>query len=435
MIIKKHIRINMIKFNQKSIGYLSIFFLTIIPLFYLPLANNKVVLFTPDDFQINLKTSNGASNYSITQSVTYDVEINLTLTHTSGGPSYDNYYFKIPRLNERSPNSSLSRDCPPFQESDLLYSKVTGADDPPYLEIDEFNNTYEVFNSTTILDSNQVTFDQFYRVTLNEVTFGNLLSLDITMDDYDVNDEIFDLYCNDTEQYYERDNAALITKSNEIAGAFSNPARKAYAIAQWIDTYVEYNDSMPAEEKGALWAFNQNPKSGDCSEFSSLMVTLLRIQGIPARKVTGYLLSSSSNFKPYVGYSRNFTWINNDINLLGHAWVEYYIPGVGWISCEPQVASLYKTSSYYRLTENIGAWFTIPAWNGTHIEYLDLSEYTAKYTSYSLGYDWRYSLNITVIDSNFTPDPDYLGFLINIAIILGVIALVGLVIYIIIKKT
>jgi hypothetical protein len=115
--------------------------------------------------------------------------------------------------------------------------------------------------------------------------------------------------------------------------------------------------------------------------------------------------------------------------------VEYYIPEIGWVSCEPQISNLYKTSSYSRFTENVGAWFTIPDWNGTQIIYENLSEYTKRFNTYSAGYDWNYTFTYTVIDTSFITAPNILDIIVPVAIILGVIALVGLVIYVIVKKT
>lgn len=421
-------------FKRKHFGFLFMFLLILVPILYIPFTHLTVVSFTSDGLLLKPSTIDLPSNYSVTQSVTYDVEINMTLTHTYAGAGANRYYFKMPRLDEHGPNSSLTEDCAPFQESELLYTKVTGSDDTPWIEQDRFNNSYDVFNTTTITNGNEITLDQNYRITVNEVKFGNLLSLDITMDDYDVHDEIFDLYCNNTEQYYERDDAGLIAKSNEIAGAYTNPARKAYEIAKWVDANLNYNDAMPVQEMGALWAFNQVPKQGDCSEFSSLMVTLLRIQGIPARKVGGYMLSSSSDFEPSVGYTKTYIWTNTEVTLPGHAWVEYYIPGVGWVSCEPQLSSTYKTSSYLRFINTLGAWITIPDWEPSQIVYRNYSEYNVLFESYSAGFDFDYSFKFTVIDTDFIPGIE-LEFFITIAIIVGVIALVAIVIVVIIKKT
>jgi transglutaminase-like putative cysteine protease len=155
------------------------------------------------------------------------------------------------------------------------------------------------------------------------------------------------------------------------------------------------------------------------------MITLLRIQGIPARKVTGYLISDSSDFRPSIGYTRTFTYPD----FLGHAWVEYYIPNIGWISCEPQVSSLYKTSSYRSLTQNNGAWFDFPPTPTS------ISEFTWLLTTNAADYELDYTLTITVTGINLNPEINWLEIIVPIAIIIGVVVLVGLVIYVIVKKT
>ena len=93
----------------------------------------------------------GVSNYTISQSVTYEVTLNFTLTHKFG-PS--DYYFKFARLDNRVPNSSSTRYCPPYQESELKYSNITGYESSEILEghQDRFNNTYDSFNATLPID-------------------------------------------------------------------------------------------------------------------------------------------------------------------------------------------------------------------------------------------------------------------------------------------
>lgn len=76
--------------------------------------------------EINLSAVDGVSNYQVNQSVTYQVEINYTLTHTK--PGSQPYLFKVARLNDRQPNSTLTQYCPPYQEAELLYNSITGYD-------------------------------------------------------------------------------------------------------------------------------------------------------------------------------------------------------------------------------------------------------------------------------------------------------------------
>jgi transglutaminase-like putative cysteine protease len=75
--------------------------------------------------------------------------------------------------------------------------------------------------------------------------------------------------------------------------------------------------------------------SGYCVHYTSSMVMLLRLAGIPARAVTGYRYAFP--FEKADEYKVN--------NSCAHAWPEAYIEGAGWIPFEP-------TAAYYTPTEN-----------------------------------------------------------------------------------
>ncbi len=77
----------------------------------------------PYPYPLSASPNNGVSKFNITQSVTYQVEINFTLTHNSG---LGDYYFKFARLNDRMPNSTLTQYTPPYQDSKLLFNNITG---------------------------------------------------------------------------------------------------------------------------------------------------------------------------------------------------------------------------------------------------------------------------------------------------------------------
>jgi len=117
------------------------------------LAFLLLIVSFPLNFNTELKVSSstGVSNYSIDQSVTYQVEINYTFTHTR--ISTQSYSFKIARLNDRQPNSSLTQYTPPYQEAQLLYNSITGYDTLIMGSNDKFNNTYDLFNVTDMSTS------------------------------------------------------------------------------------------------------------------------------------------------------------------------------------------------------------------------------------------------------------------------------------------
>jgi len=378
---------------MKILKFSFILAIIIFPIVFLPL---NVVIFSPSQLKlttITISSDNGVSNYEITQSVTYQIEINFSLIHQSGPAG--NYWFKFSRLNDRQPNSTLTQYCGPYQESELQYSSIIGSDDDPFIYRDKFNNTYDIFNASYLSPSETITLNQQYEITLNEVFYNNINPSEIGI--YDTSDEMFSLYCNNSEVYYEKDDFNINATSYSIVNPSDNPVAKAQKICDWVVDHLNYSDSLPEEEKGAKWAYDN--QMGDCSEYSSLMITLLRCQGIPARKVTGFVISDDPSIKPYVGQEWSFSSRSNgQTNIMGHAWVEYYVPNIGWIACDPtwdDTEDYFNHIDYFRLNFNIGAWFSIP-------ELSDESEFPHPCIVYMVSstFDYEYNLNLKVISTN-----------------------------------
>ncbi|GAG94543.1 unnamed protein product, partial [marine sediment metagenome] len=210
----------------------------------------------PLNFNSELKVSstNGVSNYSINQSITYQVEINFSLTYQSG--SAGDYFFKFSRLNDRQPNSSLTQYSGPYQESELQYSSIIGSDNDPFIYRDRFNNTFDIFNGTSLSPSETITLNQQYEVTLNEVLFNDINPSEIGV--YNTSDEMFSLYCNNSELYYERDDFNINATSYSIVNPSDNPIVKAQKINDWVIDHLVYSVTLPngTQEMGAKWAYD-----------------------------------------------------------------------------------------------------------------------------------------------------------------------------------
>lgn len=361
--------------------------------------------------------TNGVSNFQIAQNVTYQVEMNYTLTQMSGTQFY---IFKVARFNDRQPDSPLTPYCPPYQVLESFEGNITGWDVIEEGFIDKFNNTYDRFNAT-LNPSEEITLNYNYNITLNDIYFTEINDGDIGT--YNPGDEIHTLY-NVTEKYYNCSQPELITLSNNIVGSLTNPVDKARAIFNWIATNIEYEEQ--SHEIGAYEAYTQ--RKGDCSDISDLMITLLRIQSIPARKVTGFMISNNPRHRPVVGnqylFDLNYvgaTQTQSSTNqILGHAWIEYFIPSIGWIACDPTWKEGYFNGiDFLRFNLNVGAWFNLP---GASPPYNYISEFPivpSPVCSDHTAYDFQITIKVTVIEANLRP-PSELPLLFIIFTIIGV---------------
>jgi transglutaminase-like putative cysteine protease len=76
-------------------------------------------------------------------------------------------------------------------------------------------------------------------------------------------------------------------------------------------------------------------RSGVCQDFSHLLIALLRVRGIPARYVSGYLVPRQSRTN---GDEAARAAMENVIGgQASHAWVQANIPEIGWLGLDPTV--------------------------------------------------------------------------------------------------
>ena len=103
----------------------------------------------------------------------------------------------------------------------------------------------------------------------------------------------------------------------------------ANAIAGLVRDSADYSldtRRMPeGTEDFARW-FLEESDTGYCVHYATATTVLLRAAGIPARYVEGYLTEAVP--------AETVTVTEKD----GHAWAEYYLPGIGWIPLESTAA-------------------------------------------------------------------------------------------------
>ncbi len=121
------------------------------------------------------------------------------------------------------------------------------------------------------------------------------------------------------ETYIESNDSTIENVAAAAVGSSINPFRVAEKIYSFTISHLRYVSQT--EIRGALWAFENS--EGDCTEYSTLFVALMRAMGIPARTVTGHMSTVLS-----LGGVANATqyWTDSP-----HMWAEFYVEGYGWV--------------------------------------------------------------------------------------------------------
>lgn len=107
---------------------------------------------------------------------------------------------------------------------------------------------------------------------------------------------------------------------------YYDPVSIARAVDDYVRNCAEYSlnpSRMPASQKDlAIW-FLREAERGYCVHFATSAVVLLRAAGVSARYVEGYTADVTSGEVALVRANK------------AHAWVEYFVPGVGWMILDP----------------------------------------------------------------------------------------------------
>lgn len=114
---------------------------------------------------------------------------------------------------------------------------------------------------------------------------------------------------------------------SQVHGMAGTPFDRAIALMNAIYSRISYEKGATDVKTTADTALLLG--RGVCQDFSHIMLSLCRIQKLPARYVSGYLY-------------------NNGYTTASHAWVDVFIPERGWISLDP-THNCEQTSQYVRV--------------------------------------------------------------------------------------
>ncbi len=286
-------------------------------------------------------------------------------------------------------------------------------------EFDIYNNSYDYFYKEMEGISGDQSFNLQYQYEITSAGIKYEIPDNLTLDNYDISSNLYQYYTS-YQPYCETNDTGIINTSLSLTDGLSSLNDMIEAIYLYVVEnlqYVAMTDSIGA-------AASLSTKAGDCSEFSSLMVALLRTVGIPARKVLGISLvdedPSSQTPKYDLEVGDVWSYSTDEDNIPGHAWVQYYIPEIGWVSADPTWGnSLYQTGQldvlqYLNQMDYLHLITTIGDYYGSGIEPpLDLldsdeegmPEFPFFYPiGNSTNYEFNFSLDFKIIEVNISED-------------------------------
>ncbi len=147
-------------------------------------------------------------------------------------------------------------------------------------------------------------------------------------------DYYYDRYVDDT--YLLSDDVVSeyvidLQSRNGIIGANVNRYDVTQAVCENLRTQFGYSLTINNGED-ALSGFLYETKYGHCALFASAAVLTLRELGIPARYVTGYVVSGDGE-----AVDGGYKYVLTEKNL--HAWIEVYFEDKGWMPFDPTAAA------------------------------------------------------------------------------------------------
>jgi len=222
--------------------------------------------------------------------------------HGPGAPSKHNLW------------AALIGDISPYQQ----VLERTISPQPAQVFTDESGNTIAEFDLTGLPPGEQVQIEIAYQVKVNRLAY-DLGACEGEMPGYFTGPEL----------HIESGNPQIIALSEELSQGASTPCEQVRAFYDHIGNHLVY--SYNGKNWGAQAALGE--MGADCTEYAALMIALSRAAGIPARYLEGVLYLSETS---------------EELARTEHAWLEVYLPGVGWTAMDPTLgrSSIYRNDYF-----------------------------------------------------------------------------------------
>lgn len=142
--------------------------------------------------------------------------------------------------------------------------------------------------------------------------------------------EEFECYLVDDDEL-DMEKASIQQAARESAGTETNVLRKMLRIRNYVYDHLSYG-IQPAIDTPAV-ALARG--TGSCGEYVGVLLALARLNGIACRTIGRYKCPPQAEYRHLP--------LEPDFN---HVWLEFYVPGVGWLPMESNVDDVIDRGPY-----------------------------------------------------------------------------------------
>lgn len=216
-----------------------------------------------------------------------------------------------------------------YSEKDRLYCRFVGQELTPYplrIYYDEEGRRVALYSIDRLSPGQSVTLTQRYAKRVGAVNYGlDPELIPASYSSYDL--RLLAPYLQPTDRIQSADPAVVAFTENALEES-DTLYQKARALFSAVNLYLDY--STAAADQSALATLRRG--NGSCDGYVNLYLACLRAAGVACRQVGGYLFQPTTHVtEEYVDQASGMVYLER----LRHTWVEFYLPGAGWLPADP----------------------------------------------------------------------------------------------------
>lgn len=247
----------------------------------------------------------------------------------------------------RSYAFAITVSIPLIDETMPLYNELVGTELNPYpdeIVTDAAGHRYAVYHIDSLEGYHALTFTQRYALRVSTIKYPHFDRAAVADTYSDVEQRLLVSALAPANDVQSTDSEIIDFAEKAVAAAgAANPYQIASALFAAVNQALDYSNGLDGdgaeEPQDALRTLRRG--TANCEGYTNLYMACLRSQGVACRRVNGYLYQPEKHSGPGYLDVENKRLLANSLR---HTWVEYYLPGIGWIIADPTFTYVFQVN-------------------------------------------------------------------------------------------